>query len=156
MTFERKTLPAQPYLYVICESAMEGAAIAEAMGAGFGQVMGFVGQNGITPASMPMSVYTEMPSSGRMTFQCGVMVSAEDAAKATGPILAGELPAGSAMFALHTGPYDRLSQTHNALWDHMKAEGLEAAMPVWEVYVDDPGSTAPDALRTEIFRAIAP
>ncbi len=155
MDFHRKALPVQPYLYVNCDCPMDGSAIAQAMGAGFGQVMGFAGRHGITPASMPMSVYHAMPEDGVMRFQCGVMVSQADAAKAQGDVHAGTLPAGEAMMTTHVGPYASLNQTHRALWDHMRSEGIAAAMPVWEVYVDDPGTTPEDTLRTEIYRAIA-
>lgn len=36
----------------------------------------------------------------------------------------------------------------------METEGLTGAMPVWEIYVDDPGETPPEAVRTEIYRMI--
>jgi len=59
MEFTRQTLPAQHYLYVTRECPY-GPEIAEAMGSGFAEVFGFVAENGITPLSMPMSVYHGM------------------------------------------------------------------------------------------------
>jgi len=47
-----------------------------------------------------------------------------------------------------------LNKTHGALWAHMEAEKIDGAMPVWEVYIDDPGDTPEATLRTEIYRAI--
>lgn len=155
MTIERQTLPAQPYLFVACECPMDGPAIAQAMGQGFQQIMGFAGQNGITPTGMPMSIYHAMPADGKMTFQCAIPVTAEDAARARAPVEAASLPAGEAMVTTHVGPYSTLNQTHGALWEHMKTEGIEPAMPVWEIYMDDPGTTPEAKLRTRIHRAIA-
>lgn len=149
MTFERKSLPLQHYVYVEIETPM--AQIGEAMGPAFGQVFGWLGAQGITPTSMPMSVYFEMADP--LKFRAGAMVSEADAAKASGPILADVLPT-DAVAGLHTGSYAGLGNTHQALWSHMESAGLTPAMPVWEVYVDDPGSVAEEALRTEVYRAI--
>jgi len=154
MTIERKTLPEQHYLYVDREASFEGNEIAEAMGSGFGEVFGLVTEKEIKPLSMPMSVYLEMPEGGRMRFRTGVMVSADDAELAEGKVKAGVMPAGDAVTTTHIGPYASLNQSHKKLWDYMESEGLSKAMPVWEIYVDDPGSTPEADLRTEIFRAV--
>lgn len=153
MEFIRKKLRRQSYVYVDREVPY-GPEIAQAMGSAFGEVFGFVHGNGIKPKSMPMSVYIAMPDGPNLHFRGGVIVTAKDAAKATGNIKADKLPGGEVMHVVHTGPYENLHLSHQALWKHMEDEGIPAAMPVWEIYVDDPEKTAPDALRTEIYRAI--
>ncbi|WP_370234686.1 MULTISPECIES: GyrI-like domain-containing protein [Henriciella] len=153
MTIEKKTLPEQHYLYVERESEM-GPQIAEAMGSGFGEVFGFVGQNGIQPQSMPMTLYTDMPEGSKMKFRAGVFVSPEDAGKASGSVKAATIPAGEAVTTTHVGPYANMNVSHKALWDHCDAEGYRKAMPVWEVYVDDPTTMPEEQVRTEIFRAV--
>lgn len=147
MAFERKTLDPQTYVYV--ERTTPMAQIAETMGSGFGEVFGTLGAKGIVPQSMPMSVYFEM--SDPLTFRIGAIVSAEDAA-ASG--LAHDTLPTEVVTTLHKGGYDGLGGTHQALWDHMTSEGIAAAMPVWEIYIDDPGETAEADLRTEIYRAV--
>ncbi|MEL6361951.1 MAG: GyrI-like domain-containing protein [Pseudomonadota bacterium] len=154
MTIERKTLSEQHYLFVERESSMSGPEIADAMGSGFGEVFGFNAQKGIAPISMPMAIYMEMPSGDKMAFRVGVFVSPEDAAKAEGNIKSATMPAGDALMMTHVGPYATLNVSHKALWDHMTNEGLPQAMPVWEIYVDDPTTVSEDKLRTEIYRAI--
>ncbi|MGB3627134.1 MAG: GyrI-like domain-containing protein [Henriciella sp.] len=154
MNIEKKTLPEQHYIYVDRESPM-GPEIAEAMGSGFGEVFGFVAQAGITPLSMPMTLYTAMPSGSTMTFRAGVIVSAEDAAKASGNVKAATIPAGEAVTATHVGPYTNMNVTHQSLWAHCDEKGYTKAMPVWEVYVDDPGEVPEAELRTEIYRAVS-
>lgn len=153
MEFTRKSLPERHYLYVEKECGY-GPEIAEAMGAGFGAVFGFAGSKGITPLSMPMSLYFGMDPEV-LRFRSAVIVSAEDAAKAADGISAGTLPAGDVMTTTHVGAYDAMNQTHQALWAHMEAEGIAGAFPIWEEYIDDPGDTAPEALRTAIFRMVA-
>jgi len=152
MQFTRKTLAPQHYIYVDRECPY-GPEIAKAMESGFGEVFTFVGMNGLKPLSMPMSVYTGMDPE-ILRFRAGVIVSAEDAAKADGDVKSDQLPAGDAMNVTHTGSYDSMNQTHQALWQHMEDEGIPSAMPVWEIYVDDPGQTAVEQLRTELYRSI--
>lgn len=153
MKISRKSLPEQHYLYVDRECSFDGAAIGDAMTSGFGELFGFTAANNITPLSMPMSLYTEMPS-GKLRFRACALVSAADAARAGGAIKAGVIPAGDVLTATHVGPYAALNQSHKAIWDHADANGLAKIMPVWEIYIDDPGSTPEAELRTEIFRAL--
>ncbi len=63
-----------------------------------------------------------------------------------------EIPAGRFATALHTGPYERLSDTYAALmgqWlpKHGHAVG---APPSVEEYLNDPATTEPEALRTTV------
>ena len=44
---------------------------------------------------------------------------------------------------IHSGPYDTLSQTYDALAAWIAAEGHIAGDGPWEIYVSDPG-TVPD------------
>lgn len=152
MTFTRKTVPEQHYLYVD-RKCPYGPEIAKAMGSGFAAVFGHVGGHGITPQSMPMSIYLGMDPE-ILRFRAGVMVSAEDATKTGGEVKADTLPAGEAMTTTHVGSYDKMNETHQALWQHMEAENIPAKMPVWEIYIDDPDDTPEDKLRTEIYRMI--
>ncbi|MHA7872889.1 MAG: hypothetical protein ACX939_11110, partial [Hyphococcus sp.] len=94
MKIERKTLPAQHYIYVDREASLAGNEIADAMASGFGEVFMFKEQNGVTPLSMPTSIYVEMPSGDKMTFRTGFFVSEADAQQASGNIKAGVIPAG--------------------------------------------------------------
>lgn len=149
MEFERKDLPDQHYIYVEKEVPY-GPEIADAMGAAFGEVFSFVGTHGLTPLSMPMSVYPGMDAE-TLRFHGGVIVSKEDAAKASGTVKAGLLPACEVMHTTHVGPYDGMNKTHQAMWTHMKDNDIPQAMPIWEIYADDPGQVAEQDLRTEIY-----
>lgn len=154
MSIERKALPIQHYLYVDREASFTGGEIANAMGSGFGEVFGFISQQGILPLSMPMTVYLKMPGGDKMAFRCGAIVSEEDSKCANGVIKSDVIPACEVFTTTHTGPYANLNETHKALWDHMETQGVAKAMPVWEIYIDDPGKTPEAELRTEIYRAL--
>ena len=154
MEFERRTFDAQPYVYVEGESTYEPQAMADAMSTAFGKIFGLVGAAGIEPLSTPINVYLGMDPD-LLRFRAGFLVSDADAARASGEMLADTLPAGDAMAGLHVGPYENMHVSHKAMWDHMAAEGIEGAMPVWEIYVDEPGTVPPEEMRTEIYRAIA-
>lgn len=154
MEFTRKTLPEQYYIYVDRECAFDAKSIGEAMASGFGEVFAFTEVNKIKPLSMPTSVYVEMPGE-KLAFRAGVFVNADDAAKAGAAIKTGVMPAGDVVTATHVGPYSRLNESHKALWNFVDSEGLPKAMPIWEIYVDDPAATPEADLRTEIFRALS-
>lgn len=148
MEYESRDLPGQTYVYVDRDCAMDGAEIAKAMESGFGEVFGALGKAGVAGVSMPISVYPEMPSGGAMKFRAGVMVAPEDAER-TG--LASDVLPRRAVTTTHVGPYAEMNRTHDALWTRMKEDGVAGGFPIWEVYVDDPGEVAPEALRTEIY-----
>lgn len=152
MQFTRKTLAPQHYIYADRECPY-GPEIAKAMESGFTEVFTFVGINGLKPLSMPMSVYTGMDPK-ILRFRAGVIVSSEDAAKATGAVKSDQLPSGDVMTTTHTGPYDTMNESHQALWTHMEDAGIPSDMPVWEIYVDDPGQTPADKVKTELYRTI--
>ena len=154
MEIHRKSLPEQHYLYVERSASFEGSEISEAMGSGFGEVYGFTESKGIERLSMPSSIYMEMPSGNTMTFRAAIFVSPEDAAKADGNVKAGVMPAGDVLMATHVGPYASMNQTHKAMWDHSDEQGLAKAMPVWEIYVDDPTTVSEAELRTDVYHAI--
>ena len=154
MEFRRVELPEQHYLFVERTATYDGSSIAEAMSSGFGEITRFAQQNGIERLTMPSAVYVDMPGPNGMTFRAAIFVKAEDAAKAGGDIKAGIIQAGEVYTATHSGSYANLNQSHNALWEQMDTDGALKAMPIWEIYADDPTLVHEAECRTEIFRAI--
>ncbi|MEL6378520.1 MAG: GyrI-like domain-containing protein [Pseudomonadota bacterium] len=163
-TYERIRLPEQHFLFVEKTCAMDGPAIAAAMGAGFGAVYSFNAAHGISPVSTPVALYPGMPEGGEMTFHAGFFLTAADAQKvpdllaakdASGALTLETLPPGEALRTTHVGPYAALNEAHKALWDHMATNEIVPGPVVWEDYIDDPTSTPEDTLRTQIIRMIA-
>ena len=145
--FRTKQIEAQPIAGIRTTTTMD--KIAEVMGPLFGEVHGYLQQNGQAPAGMPFAIYHEMDGN-TLDLECGMPVAAP--VTGTDRIRAGELPGGTAATVTHTGPYDDLGQTWAALTAWMKSQGLEAAGAPWEVYVTDPGAEPdPSKWRTDIF-----
>ena len=59
-------------------------------------------------------------------------------------------PAMRVAWIVHHGPYEEEGPTLAALYAYVAEQGLAPAGPHTEVYLDDPGRTAPADLRTEI------
>jgi len=57
-------------------------------------------------------------------------------------------------FCLHVGPYEKVAGTYAKLTAFMEKNGWKPAGPGMEIYLDDPQSTAPDKLRTEIYMPV--
>lgn len=147
LEFGTKQLDAQPILGIRSTTGMD--KLAQLMGPLFGEVHGYILQNGQKPVGMPLAIYHSMEG-GTVDVECAIPVSVPLAG--TDRIQACELPAGTVATVTHRGPYDNLGQTWSALTEWMKSQGLEAAGAPWEVYVTDPGAEPDQSKwRTDIF-----
>lgn len=66
-------------------------------------------------------------------------------------ITPGALPGGTYGALSHVGPYDTLGQTWARLMEGVAALGHQPGIPFAEIYLDDPRTTAPQQLRTELI-----
>lgn len=149
-----ETLDARPYLYVAGEAPLEPEAMSAVIGAGFARVAAALQEAGAAPASRPMVLYTAMDRA-RMVFRVGFFVDEAGAAAAGGDVQRDRTPGGATVRVTHTGPYDQLANSYEAVMAALARDGLTARMPTWEVYIDDPGCTPPEALRTDIHIPLA-
>ena len=62
-----------------------------------------------------------------------------------GEVYATETPGGEAAVAVHTGPYNRMHEAHEAIRRWMTANGRQSAGQSWEIY----GDPTPDPADTE-------
>lgn len=67
-----------------------------------------------------------------------------------GEVTPGETCGGDVLTVTHTGPYDTVGRTWMAVYEHAAQLGRTPG-PGWEIYVDDPGDTPAEQLRTEIY-----
>jgi effector-binding domain-containing protein len=128
--------------------------LAEAMGHMFQIVMGALHERGITPASQPFARYH---SFGEVVdLEAGVIVT--DPFEPTGDVMPGELPAGPAAIAVHTGTYETLANTYAAMnrWLEANPAQQQNGGP-WELYITDP-SAEPDPAKwmTEVIFPLKP
>lgn len=113
------------------------------------KVMGWLGQAGIQPASMPMAMWCAMDmETGIADCHAGCFVS--EPVEGEGEITPGTTTAGEVLAITNTGSYDTVGQSWMAVYKHAAELGRQPGAG-WEIYVDDPGNTPEAELRTQIF-----
>lgn len=144
---------AEPMIYVTSTTSMTG--VAAFMGTAFSTLGQFIGANRIVPAGPPLAIYHDWTET-QTVVDVGFPVTAADAAKSQGGVLAGTTPGGLALKAIHRGPYSGMPGTYAAIAARMAKAGIPPATVMWEVYVSDPDTTPEAELVTEIYTRIAP
>ena len=120
----------------------------------FGELFGRLGLLGVQPAGHPFVIYHAF---GPIDIDAEVCVPIDEGVSATGRIGSRELPAVTVARTLHVGPYDDLGAAYRALTEWINRNGLEAAGPVRERYLNGPGYGAtPTQNRTEVEIPVVP
>ena len=128
--------------------------LAEAMCRMFQLVMSALSAQGVEPASQPFARYHSFGEV--IDVEAGVIVAAP--VQPAGEVKPGELPRGPAAIAVHTGSYETLGATHEAMRRWLEANpGQKPNGGPWELYVTDP-ATEPDPSRwmTEVIYPLKP
>jgi effector-binding domain-containing protein len=104
-------------------------------GRAFGAVMAAVQMQGASPAGPPFALYHGMPDE-TVDVEAGFPVAGNF--QPTAEVASGMLPETDAVEAIHTGPYDTLGTTYDAILEHIKADGAAPSETMWEYYLTDP------------------
>ncbi len=145
-------LVAQPMLYVTANASM--AEIPAFMGTAFATLGQFLGTSGVKALGPPLAVYHDW-SGDKTAVDLGFPVSADDARKASGTVLAGMTPGGHALKVVHVGPYDDFPAIYAAIGAAMKDAAIPDSPRMWEVYLNEPGVTPDAQLITEIYAQVS-
>ena len=113
-----------------------------------GTIMQYIGQSGHHAIEDAFVAYYNMDMRN-LDVEIGFTMNQELPAKDN--IRRGSIPAGKAASVLHVGPYNGLGAAHDALHRWMAEKGYESATGYYELYLNDPQKTPPEALRTEVF-----
>lgn len=137
---------AQPTLFIRTRSNVE--ELSELMGKCYGEIAQYLGKAGVQPAGPPFAGYYNMDMQD-LDVAIGFPVP-EDVAGA-GEIKAGEIPAGEFATCVHIGPYNTIESAYQALSKWMEEQGLAMGGPAFEFYLNDPQTTPPEELKTQIL-----
>ena len=101
----------------------------------FGAVMAALQAQGAGPAGPPFALYRGMPTE-TVDVEAGFPIAGRFTD--TGGVVPAELPETDAFEAIHTGPYDTLPATYDAIRQRIEADGGAPADLMWEYYLSDP------------------
>jgi effector-binding domain-containing protein/uncharacterized protein YndB with AHSA1/START domain len=160
-TAEEVQLEAKPLLLVTETVAPNSAAIGQAYADGFGKIGKVMSKNKFIPAGAPLGIDREASASS-YSFDAGIPIAAaaggglpnETPANSDGVKLA-QSASGKALKTTHVGDYAKLPASYDKLRAFMAAHGYQAegAPSYW--FVDDPGNTPQEKVRTEIYVPIS-
>lgn len=137
--------PAQPTLTI--RSRVSPIEAALTIGKSLLSISHYAAGKGYIPAGPPFVAYHDFDGQTQdieIGFPFGPGIEGVDA------ILAGEIPGGSAAIYRHVGPYDNLPQVRISVERWLKTNGYETSGPSYEYYLNDPQTTRPENLETEI------
>lgn len=145
--FVVKRLSSQPFAYISGSSRI--ADMPKSMGQRFATLAALFGAAKTEPAGPPLAHFLSYDDESA-NFDLGFPAQPGDveALRAAG-LSIGETPSGQAMMAMHTGPYEELGDTYDAMMREMKTQHLEPTKDMWERYLSGP-ETPPEKAQTEV------
>lgn len=157
LAVETLTVDSLPIAFRSTRSRPDPAAVSEALGEAFFEILAFMRRHGLTEAGPPLSISRTF-SGAELVFDAAVPVTGVSDATPTqeNGIRLGRTYAGPAIRATHTGPYAELAATHRKIAAWLAAHGIERNGAAWEVYVSDPRRTAEAERVTLIYYPVQP
>lgn len=136
-------------------SIPEAAAISEAMGDSYFEVLSFIDQFDLQEAGAPMSI-TRTFSGSELVFDAAIPVRGLTTAtpRTQRTVKIGATYAGAVIRVRHIGSYGALGDTHDKIAAYLAAMGIERNGDAWESYVSDPTRTTEAELLTYVYYPI--
>jgi AraC family transcriptional regulator len=152
---EIRTLPDTPVLYARATETLTSPAFQSAPMEAMNKLMGYVlAHHRHDQVRQVIAIYPDEPEIGQeVRCDAGVIFAAGVQPPAPDGLAYQTLPGGRWAIFRHTGLYDTLWQSWQAIYrDWLPTSGYELrdALP-FEDYVDDPNQVAAEQLRTDIF-----
>jgi effector-binding domain-containing protein len=149
---EHIVVEASDIAYLPTTSRPEPAAIAEAMGRAYFQILNFIDENGLSDAGAPLSITRDF-SGSELMFDSAIPVRGltDETPRNTTGVRIGRSYAGPVIRVRHVGSYRNLTTTHRKISAYLAALGIERNGSAWESYVSDPGKVPESELLTYVY-----
>ncbi len=149
---EHLVVDALEIAYLPTTSPPEPAAISNAMGKAYFEILSFIDAHGLAENGAPMSIVRGFAGS-ELRFDAAIPVrGTTDATPRTGAaVRLGLTYAGPAIRVRHRGSYRQLGATHRKIAAYLAALGLERNGDPWETYVADPTRVPEAQLLTDVY-----
>jgi len=123
-----------------CSGEVTMEEMSRIFGESMGKVMGAMQAQKLQPQGMPFAFYSQYDTvTGKMKITAGIPVSA--GGKTAGDVFVFKYEAFNALKGLHTGPYDELMRSYEALEKYAQENNIALSNEAWEFYLNDPGET---------------
>lgn len=121
-----------------CSREVTMAEMPAMFGESLGKVMAALQAQNLQPQGMPFALYSGYDAAtGKMKMTVGMPVSA--GGKTAGEVVSAKYKAFTALKGLHSGPYDELMRSYEALEKYAKDNNMAMTSEAWEFYLNDPG-----------------
>ncbi len=144
-----ETLP-QTY-YVAVKDSCNEEMLGEKITAMYGELMGYIQENGLEVAGVPFSFWNE-PVDGFYVFECAMPIN--KMASGNDRVRAGDLPEHQALTVVHEGPYDEVGPVHGAIHKYAAQNGITIPHLAMEWYLNDPEEVGMDKALTKVAYSI--
>ncbi len=121
--------------------------LQETLGKSYASIGQYMAGLGEEPAGIPYVAYFNMNMQD-LDMEIGFKVAKPLPGK--GPVQAGTLPNTMVATCTYTGPYPEMKLAYEELSRWVEEKGLQASEVVYEFYLNDPATTSPEALQTQI------
>ncbi|MDA0992684.1 MAG: SRPBCC family protein [Proteobacteria bacterium] len=136
-------------------SVPEAAAISEAMGDSYFEILSFIDRYGLKAAGAPISI-TRTFSGSDLVFDAAIPARGITATTPRNEhaVKIGATYAGPVIRVRHTGSYATLGHTHDKIAAYLAAMGIVRNGDAWESYISDPTKTPESELLTYVYYPI--
>ena len=122
------------------------------VGAALADLMAWAGKAGVAPEGPPFGLFAMPPTTPPDSNVYHVCLPVPAGTKPDGAAGIAIKPIGGIQLAstVHTGPYEKISATYEQLKKWIEGQGMIISGPAFEFYLNNPQTTPPESLRTEI------
>lgn len=152
---EHQTVEAMDIAYLPTRSEPKAAAISEALGDAYFELLNFMDRHKLQEAGAPMSISGSFDGSV-LLFDAAIPIRGpiKDLEKNSNGVRIGRSYEGPVIRVKHVGAYRSLGSTHDKIAAYLAALGIQRNGNPWESYVSDPTRVPAEELLTYVYYPI--